>query len=292
MKPAPIEDHSRDFYSRVKLRNHNKYSNYNNHPIYHKNGEKKIKIEAGDTLYGVANKYNVNVRELIQKNNLKAPYILVAGKYLTLPVSNYHTVQSGENLYIISRDYNMNLNELVAINNLKAPYNIYPGQKIKINATKSKTKQNYVVANNKVKKAPKPKNNFVNRILKNKNNKFSWPAKGKVISKFGPKKGGLYNDGINIKLANNTKIKAVEDGIVAYVGNELKGYGNLIIIKHSGGWISAYGHLAKTAVKRDERIKKSQIIALSGSTGNVDAPQLYFGLRKGRDAVNPEFYLK
>jgi murein DD-endopeptidase MepM/ murein hydrolase activator NlpD len=79
---------------------------------------------------------------------------------------------------------------------------------------------------------------------------------------------------------------------VAYVGNELKGYGNLLIIKHSGGWITAYAHLSKTAVKRGQKVNKLDTIAEVGSTGNVSSPQLYFGLRKGRDAVNPENYLR
>ena len=78
---------------------------------------------------------------------------------------------------------------------------------------------------------------------------------------------------------------------MAYVGNELKGYGNLIIIKHSGGWITAYAHLSKTLVKRGQKVVKGDQIAEVGSTGNVNSPQLYFGLRKGRDSVNPENYL-
>ena len=111
------------------------------------------------------------------------------------------------------------------------------------------------------------------------------------MSKFGPKPGGLYNDGINIKAKGGDNVKATEDGVVAYVGNELRGYGNLIIIKHSGGWISAYGHLDQTKIKRGIKVKKGQNIATIGSTGNVKSPQLYFGLRKGREAVNPQSYL-
>ncbi len=79
---------------------------------------------------------------------------------------------------------------------------------------------------------------------------------------------------------------------MAYVGNELKGYGNLVIVKHSSGWITAYGHLSKTGVARGQKVSKGQSIAKVGSTGNVDSPQLYFGLRRGREAVNPESYIK
>ena len=128
--------------------------------------------------------------------------------------------------------------------------------------------------------------------IPSKNNHFIFPVKGVVISKFGPKAGGLYNDGINIKAKSGENVRATEDGAVAYVGSELRGYGNLIIIKHSGGWISAYGHLDKTKVKRGSKVKKNESIATVGSTGNVHSPQLYFGLRKGREALNPENYIR
>lgn len=291
-KPAPIENHSHDFYTKARHYNSSKYSSYNSkQKTRYKKAEKgEIRIQAGDTLYGIAQQYNLNVRDLIEKNNLSAPYVLIAGTTLKTPTATYHKVESGETLYSISRDYGINLNEIVALNKMQRPYNIYTGQKIKVNGRKSDiASKNRSISYSKPKK---DKPSFVNRILGSKNNKFSWPIKGQVISKFGPKKGGLYNDGINIKASSGSEVKSAEDGVVAYVGNELKGYGNLVILKHSGGWISAYGHLSKTSVVRGEKISKSQTIASVGATGNVDSPQLYFGLRKGRDAVNPEFYLK
>ena len=187
---------------------------------------------------------------------------------------------------------------------MKAPYKLNAGQLLKVknngevvvtnedkkSVAKEKdvpSKQESVASEDSPKKSPA----IVEKILEHKNNKFSWPIKGAIISKFGPKKGGLYNDGLNIKAKEGTPVKASEDGLVAYVGNELKGYGNLIILKHSDGWITAYAHLSQTTVKRGEKIKKGKTIGAVGATGNVDSPQLYFGLRKGRDAVNPENYL-
>jgi hypothetical protein len=117
-------------------------------------------------------------------------------------------------------------------------------------------------------------------------------VKGTIISKFGPKSAGLFNDGINIKAQQGQAVVASEDGIIAYVGDELKGYGNLVIIKHAGGWISAYAHLKNYGVELGQKIEKGQKIGIIGNTGKVKSPQLYFGLRKGRDAVNPENYLK
>ena len=127
--------------------------------------------------------------------------------------------------------------------------------------------------------------------IANKTNRFSWPVRGEVISKFGPKSAGLYNDGINIKAKDGQAVSSSEDGIVAYVGSELKGYGNLVIVKHSGGWISAYAHLKNSVVAIGQKIGKGQKIGNVGNSGKVKFPQLYFGLRKGRDAVNPENYL-
>ncbi|MFM7621155.1 MAG: peptidoglycan DD-metalloendopeptidase family protein [Alphaproteobacteria bacterium] len=128
--------------------------------------------------------------------------------------------------------------------------------------------------------------------IDDKKNIFSWPVRGSVVSKFGPKKGGLYNDGINIKAKEGASVGSAEDGIVAYAGNELKGYGNLVIIKHSAGWITAYAHLKEINVSKGQKILKAQKIGSVGNTGSVNFAQLYFGLRKGREAVNPQHYLK
>lgn len=129
-------------------------------------------------------------------------------------------------------------------------------------------------------------------IIDEKKNIFSWPVRGNIVSKFGPKKGGLYNDGINIKAKEGASVGSAEDGIVAYAGNELKGYGNLVIIKHSQGWITAYAHLKEINVSKGQKILKAQKIGSVGNSGSVNFPQLYFGLRKGREAVNPQSYLK
>ena len=150
-----------------------------------------------------------------------------------------------------------------------------------------------IVALSSDKSAPEKSNDspgFI-EIALDKMNHFSWPIRGEVISKFGPKSGGLYNDGMNIQAAQGDAVRAAEEGVVSYAGNELKGYGNLIIIKHSGGWITAYAHLSKISVKRGQKVLKLAKIGEVGSTGNVTSPQLYFALRKGRDAVNPENYL-
>jgi murein DD-endopeptidase MepM/ murein hydrolase activator NlpD len=120
---------------------------------------------------------------------------------------------------------------------------------------------------------------------------FRWPVRGRVIAAFGSKPSGAQNDGINLAVPEGTPIKAADDGVVAYAGNELKGYGNLVLIRHSNGFVSAYAHASELMVKRGDAIKRGQVIAHAGQTGNVTSPQLHFEIRKGSTPVDPTQYL-
>jgi murein DD-endopeptidase MepM/ murein hydrolase activator NlpD len=120
---------------------------------------------------------------------------------------------------------------------------------------------------------------------------FRWPVRGRVIQGFGPKGNGQQNDGINLAVPEGTSVKAAEDGVVAYAGNELKGYGNLVLVRHSNGFVTAYAHASEVAVKRGDPVKRGQIIAKAGQTGNVNSPQLHFEIRKGATPVDPSQYL-
>jgi murein DD-endopeptidase MepM/ murein hydrolase activator NlpD len=120
---------------------------------------------------------------------------------------------------------------------------------------------------------------------------FRWPVRGRVIAAFGPKPNGVQNDGINLAVPEGTPIKAAEDGVVAYAGSELKGYGNLVLVRHSNGFVTAYAHTSDILVKRGETVKRGQVIAHAGQTGNVTSPQLHFEIRKGATPVDPSQYL-
>ncbi|MFC0283255.1 peptidoglycan DD-metalloendopeptidase family protein [Camelimonas abortus] len=113
---------------------------------------------------------------------------------------------------------------------------------------------------------------------------FRWPARGRIIQGFN---AGAGNEGINIALPEGTPVKAAESGVVAYAGNELKGYGNLVLIRHDNGWVSAYANNGELKVKRGDRVSRGQVVATSGQTGNVATPQLHFELRKGSTPVDP-----
>ncbi|MBK3663205.1 peptidoglycan DD-metalloendopeptidase family protein [Bradyrhizobium diazoefficiens] len=120
---------------------------------------------------------------------------------------------------------------------------------------------------------------------------FRWPVRGKVITSYGAKTNGKSNDGINVAVPEGTPIKAAEDGVVAYSGNELKGYGNLVLVRHSNGYVTAYAHASELLVKRGDPIKRGQVIAKSGQSGEVASPQLHFEIRKGSSPVDPLQFL-
>jgi murein DD-endopeptidase MepM/ murein hydrolase activator NlpD len=120
---------------------------------------------------------------------------------------------------------------------------------------------------------------------------FRWPVRGRVVTGYGAKTNGKSNDGINVAVPEGTPVKAAEDGVVAYSGNELKGYGNLILVRHSNGYVTAYAHASELLVKRGETIKRGQTIAKSGQSGEVGSPQLHFEIRKGSSPVDPLQFL-
>jgi murein DD-endopeptidase MepM/ murein hydrolase activator NlpD len=120
---------------------------------------------------------------------------------------------------------------------------------------------------------------------------FVWPVQGKVIGAFGSSKDGMKNDGVNIAAPNGAPVVASADGTVAYAGNELRGFGNMILIRHDGGYVTAYAHNASLLVKKGDKVKRGQTIARVGQTGAVFGPQLHFEIRKGTQPVDPMSFL-
>jgi murein DD-endopeptidase MepM/ murein hydrolase activator NlpD len=123
------------------------------------------------------------------------------------------------------------------------------------------------------------------------NGAFLWPVRGHLVATYGLRSDGTHNDGINIAAPKGVAVQVAEAGVVAYSGNELRGYGNLILVKHANGWISAYAHCDQMLVQRGQKVARGQVIARVGSTGNVSEPQLHFELRRGNRAVDPQEFL-
>ncbi|WP_417453348.1 peptidoglycan DD-metalloendopeptidase family protein [Kiloniella sp.] len=266
-------------------------------------------VNRGDTVYSISRKRRVSIRELIILNRLSPPYKLLVGQAIKLPVSKEHVVIAGDTLYSISRRYGVETTALVKINKINPPYALYVGQRLNLPALRqdnvvrsasvspSTNRPNITSAVPKtsaktpVRSAiPASPKNFTGPVPKPLPRSFSnflRPVKGKVISSFGAKEGGIHNDGINIAARRGTSVKAAENGVVVYAGSELKGFGQMLLIKHSDGWVTAYAHTDQLLVGRGQRVKRGQDIARVGSTGNVSKPQLHFEIRKGSEAVNP-----
>ncbi len=263
-----------------------------------------ITVQRGDTLYSISRRYGVPLKDLINANNLHAPYTLHVGQVLSLPAKQYHTVQRGDTLYSISRQYNVDITSLSRVNNLQTPYSLNVGDRLVLPASvgnvpaasystaqssaSSASSAAVKTAYTPAKSAPVTDSYVAPKARKTK---FDWPVKGTIISGYGNLGSGRKNDGINIKAALGTNVKAADSGTVAYAGNELKGFGNLILIKHPDGWITAYAHNDRLFVKKGQKVSRGEKIATVGSTGSVTTPQLHFEVRSGKKAVNPRPYL-
>jgi murein DD-endopeptidase MepM/ murein hydrolase activator NlpD len=231
--------------------------------------------------------------------------------------SGVHVVAPGETLTKIAHLYGKSLAEIAKANNI-LPYSklsigdriIIPGARVGSITTEaeptavppapSKPSSNKAVAT----AAPAQSASMVTQAADNPSGAdtavkaateaapgFRWPVRGRIIAGFGPKPNGQQNDGIDVAVPENTPIKAAEDGVVAYAGSELKGYGNLVLVRHPNGYVTAYAHAKELLVKRGDQIKRGDVIAKSGQSGNVDAPQLHFEVRKGSAPVDPMQFL-
>lgn len=254
----------------------------------------------GDTVYALSRRHRVPVRAIIEANLLRPPYHLKAGQRVVLPRVRRHTVRRGETFYGIARQYRVNPYDMARVNGLRPPYDIRAGQGLVLPGKSSATSKGAASSTAKTKPAspvirrtrtttPPP---AVPRPPAATGRGFIWPVRGRVISGFGAKAKGLRNDGINIASVRGAPVVAAENGVVVYAGNELRGFGNLLLIKHSGGWVTAYAHNDKVLVKRGARVAKGQQIATVGSTGSVKNPQLHFEMRRGRVARDPRKYLR
>ncbi len=252
----------------------------------------------GDTVYALSRRHRVPVRAIIEANRLHPPYHLKAGQRVVLPRGRQHTVKRGETFYGIARRYRVNPYQMARANGLRPPYDIRAGQGLVLPGQSPPASKGAAPAESKpsspvIRRRPsQPPPAAVPRPPAVTGKGFIWPVRGRIISGFGAKAKGLRNDGINIASRRGARVVAAENGVVVYAGNELRGFGNLLLIKHSGGWVTAYAHNDKVLVKRGARVAKGQQIATVGSTGSVKNPQLHFEMRRGRVARDPRKYLR
>ena len=259
-------------------------------PKIYKKDFQYYKVIKGDNLYSISKKFNIPIQKIINSNKITSPFKIFPNQKIFLPRNKVYTVKKGDTLYSISRKFKTDLFSLSVLNKLNNVNQIKVNQKILI--------PDYILKPKKIRQKEKSLQKTENKkIIKKKllTNKvdtdFIWPVKGKILNNFGSETPGFFNDGINISSNLGTSVKASLDGEIVYSGNEIPGYGNLILIKHSKNWITAYAHLEKIVKKKGNYVKKGETIGLVGKTGNVSEVQLHFEIRKGKEAVNPLKYL-
>jgi len=197
----------------------------------------------------------------------------------------YHVVKRGENLYRIGKAYDLAYQELARINRIDDPNQISVGQKIFIPGAPRQLPVE-IITPASVSLKPRSTLNFPTPG----NGTLDWPIAGTVTSAFGGR-GDAFHDGIDIAAAEGTPVRVVESGEVIY-SDQLRGYGNLVIVRHGGNLMSVYAHNRKNKVKEGDTVNLGDTIAEVGSTGRATAPHLHFEIRKDNVAENPLNYLR
>jgi len=265
-------------------------------------------VRPGDTLYSIAKHYGIDYHLLAKRNHLNYPYTIYNGQKLqlreSLPSSQVawvYKVRPGDTLYSIARRLGLDYHLLARRNRLSYPYTIYVGQELHLagtapmpgnlpgvrdvaTASPPQVTSSRSSANRSAVKAP-PVSTTSGKVPG-----FTWPLRGTITSGFGSR-GGRMHDGIDIGAKEGTPITAAADGEVVYSDHRLSGYGNLIILRHSGNVFTAYAHNQRNLVRKGERVKRGDTIARVGQTGRASGPHLHFEVRRGSTPVDPLAYL-
>jgi murein DD-endopeptidase MepM/ murein hydrolase activator NlpD len=216
-------------------------------------GGREHVVKQGETGIAIAQAYGVPWREVVTANRLVPPYLLRVGDRLLIPMQQ-NVAARPPSLEERARSFRLDIDDIVT-----------GGEPAEAAGTPRTAPD--LAAN-----APA----------------FRWPVEGRIISGFGPKPAGRFNDGVNIRVPAGTPVKASADGTVAYAGDAIPGFGNLLLIRHAGGWVTAYGHNEALLVERGKAVKAGEVVARSGATGQVSEPQLHFEIRRGRTAIDPQ----
>jgi murein DD-endopeptidase MepM/ murein hydrolase activator NlpD len=301
--PAPVEVKSQQYYGRSASL-----------ASVSRSTDEAIVVQRGDTLTALARRHNVSTQALIDANHLRAPYALQTGQRLSLPRAQAPASQVVETISAGSVPPAVPAGKvesapLSPISSAPAPGHetAKPVVASEQPAHDAKpTAQPQPAPTHDAKSAETPaaaadaSATLTHRHVANiepasiparAGRGFVWPVRGRVVSDFGSKGGGLHNDGINIAAAQGTPIRAAESGVVVYAGNELRGFGNLVLLRHADGWMTAYGHAEELTVQRGDQVKRGQVIGRVGATGNVTSPQVHFEIRRGSRPVNPREHL-
>ena len=223
-------------------------------------------VKSGETGIAIAIAYGVKWDRIIALNRLKAPYVLEVGDKLLLPTAKQVAAQTPEER---ARAFSLDIDDIIT-----GGEPAIAGQLV----TASPAPKPRPAPSRPSTPAPAPIGDAP---------ALRWPVEGRVLSGFGAKPGGRFNDGVNLKASAGAPVRAAGDGVVAYAGDAIPAFGNLILIKHPGGWVTAYGHAEALLVSRGTKVTTGDVIARAGQTGDVGEPQVHFEVRRGRTPVDP-----
>lgn len=236
------------------------------------------KVAAGETLYALSARYQVPLRPLIDANDLEAPFTLATGQTLRIPPPRTVIVQRSESLAGIAARYAIDERSLAYLNRLPPPFEVRAGDRIVIpglarppqRAPEADAPRQEPPQEPKAPSRPKAKSAV----------KFAWPLKGKVVARFGPQTNGLRSDGIDIESRPGTPVRAAAAGDVVYAGDDLPGYGALVLVRHPDGWVTAYARTQRIVAKEGAKVRQGDVIAESGA-------RLHFQVRRGAEPADP-----
>jgi murein DD-endopeptidase MepM/ murein hydrolase activator NlpD len=265
----------------------------------------RIKVRPGQTLSGIAHDHHIPMRSIAEANHLYPPYRIEAGSTLIIPQAGQPPTSPPSPLLAAVSPPKPEAAtasaqiEATALDRLppapaaKSPIAVAAPSGAATPATEPARPDPKPAAASPAPNAaasPEPPAPAAAPTVHSAGI-FQWPVRGHVLAGYGSERDGTHNDGINIAAPRGAAVEAADVGVVAYTGNELRGYGNLVLVKHPNGWISAYAHCDLILVKRGDKVARGQVIARVGSTGNVAEPQLHFELRRGNKAVDPREFL-
>lgn len=257
------------------------------------------RVRAGDSVMILSRMFGLSPQEILSRNHLSATTPLRVGQVLSLPSATGPTRTSTAPAYVQMVSYHpapvqrMDLRSDIPVAAPRMGLMTPPPQKPMAQAA------SFTPAPTIARPLPQAQGEApaVQRQLSplqlssyvpaRAGNRFMRPVNGQVLSRYGAKSGGLYNEGVNIAAPRGSAVRAADNGRVVYVGSGAKGYGNLVLIKHADGYITAYAHMDKVLVTDGQIISRGESIGTVGSTGNVDRAQLHFEIRKGRTSIDP-----
>ncbi len=241
-------------------------------------------VKPGDSLFAIAAKHKIKVLDLQRANDITNASRMKPGTVLKLPVAGGQSAVASAPSSAINGETIQPEDRIVRIAAPASTSGSTAANGVKVLNGGDAAAAKAVAAPSEAAPGAIP--------AAAKTSKLRWPVRGRVVQGFGLRKDGSHNDGVDISVPAGTDVLAAEDGVIAYAGNEVKTYGNLVLVRHDNGWVTAYANNEKLLVQRGDRVKRGQAVAKAGKSGGADQPLVHFEVRVGSKPVDPIGYLE